>query len=742
MALEVLSHPDKKLIDHLNGVEKKSLKKFDRISQYIDWKEVFGYERGEIRKALSIASKWHDIGKATVHFQKKIRGERANSKLSRHALLSALYTFDLLQKAGLDEYLSFIGYLIVKAHHAALKDLNEYDYYEEEEFLKKQIKQIIPEFFTFYGIDTDIDISKVYKKIRRIQLLWEESYGNKTSHYFLIKLLFSILTSSDREDVVLGAEDFPLDTSEVSQEKLDKFMERFTYDTYINKIRKEFHEEVRNFPCSGENIFAISAPTGIGKTLANIRLALKLKEHDGIIVYALPLINIIEQTAEISKKIFGGKNILEYHHLSEISIDEETNYGDYLKSLQYEDLKRKTFNYPFIVTTFVSFFEPLIGSSKAIFLHRLVGGVVILDEIQTLPYEKWKITKEVIEFLPKIGVEVIYSTATKPTIFKATEVVKTNYFKHFNRTKIEVKEKLPLDEFSEKIANLIKDGKRTLIIMNTVKSAEKLYENLSLQYDSICYLSSKVLPVHRKERVKKIKNGDYKICVSTQVIEAGIDVSFERVVRDIAPLDSIIQAAGRCNRNSEKGTSKVLVYSIEEEGQLLSKYIYGKLAVDHAQKILGKFPEIEEKNYHHVVNEYFKNISNYANIDKGGYTEKLKKLFFSQLSSFRIIENQSSISFLLLINEEIEEKFNKLLEEANALEKSDIDRYKKSLLISIKLKEFSPYIVSTIIREDEIAEMGAFETRFGLVVIRKESIENFYHPVFGLHFQKPQGVFV
>jgi len=742
---ELLSHPGRKLSDHLNGVRKRALTKLKRVSEIVNFKKVFNFEFDQIKVALEIAAELHDIGKATEYFQRKIRGENPRGP-SDHSLLSSLVVVNKLIELQLNPELVYAGYAIVRHHHGRLRS-PEKDILDEEvdyiiiEKLKKQIEKVNEDFiahaelFKFKLKETIANLFRIFFEVRR-------STRKDPSYYFLIKLLFSILVASDREDAILGEED--LQVGSISLTQVDHYISSFKKTTNIDKLRSKFHEEIRDFIPGDEGIYVVKAPTGIGKTLANIHLALKLlKNDDSTVVYSLPFINIIEQTASVAREVFGEENVLEYHHIAEypgkISLEKLEDID--MAHLAKLDLKRSVWYSPFVVTTFVSFLENMVGGSKAPFLHRLVGGVVILDEVQSIPLERWRTVKEVIEFLPKLGIKVILSTATLPLIFSGravVEEVERKYFSVLKRTHIHYEGDFQLEDFLNYAEELLKDGKSTLFIMNTVKSAETLYDKLA-DNRKICFLSSRVLPIDRKKRIEEIRNGKVKLCVSTQVVEAGVDVSFERVVRDIGPFDAIIQASGRCNRNFERTKGEVIVVSVKDEREVyLSSYIYGGALTYLSKEILAEFKHFEEKEFHDVLEKYYQKILGQLAGVEDKHVKYLHEINFDDLSDFRLINDANQMTFLILKDTAALSIYEKLREVDERYE--GLARHN---LISLYMAKLAPYMVSTMVPEN-FREAPSFNYEYGMVIITQDHVTNWYHPIKGIRMEGIDngGVFV
>ncbi len=729
--MDVISHPGKLLKDHLNGVWKRAKEKFIRISKYISWKEVFGYDREEIFEVLKASTLHHDVAKSTKFFQDMIREKSKKTPLSRHSELSAIFVAKKLMDKNMDDFLIYCGYAIVRYHHSHLQTWNSESF--DDELLKKQQESILGDEQWAYELRI-LDIEKAIDDIETME--FDLSFKNHgIERYFLLKLLYSILVSSDWEDAA---------NVEVNQKALDLG----TIENYVNSLgssdeisilRRDFHDRVLKFHSEIPEVFSISAPTGIGKTLANAALALKIAPEKNFF-YILPMINIIEQTADVLRKALGDEYVLEYHHLSDMNIEKlDKGYPleqETFQSIRKEDIIARTWNYPVVISTFVSFLEELIGGSKAPFLHRLPGNTVILDEVQAIPHENWKVVKSVVEFLPKIGVRVILSTATMPMIFKGHEVLDSSkYYEKLNRVNLVFKGRINFDEFKENVLKNIVDGKKTLIIANTIKQAEEIFDSFQGS-DESCFLSSRVIPKHRRERIEAFKKGRYNLCISTQVVEAGVDISAERVVRDIAPLDSIFQAAGRCNRHFEIEKGEVLVFHTTSERGSFSKRIYGKFLIDTTEMLLSEDHVYQEKDFKDLVEKYFEDITKYGETDEGKYFEKLQSLDFNKLSRFSLIKDGGfNVSFIVLEDEEAENLFEKALELSEKL--TGIERH---IATSIYIRKLAPYTVNTMIWDEE--NLSAFDIAFGKAVIRHELVDSWYDPLKGLKLEKGGGVII
>jgi CRISPR-associated endonuclease/helicase Cas3 len=293
-------------------------------------------------------------------------------------------------------------------------------------------------------------------------------------------------------------------------------------------------------------------------------------------------------------------------------------------------------------------------------------------------------------------------TATKPIIFQNYKELLMNnkdFFSKFNRIKLNVNlEKITIDEITKQI-NEIKNNNSILIICNTIKESLEIYNNL--KSDNSYYLSTNILPIDRKKKIseieKKLKNDEKIIVVSTQLIEAGVDLDFDTVFRDIAQLDSIIQASGRCNRNSNKNMGTVYVRNIvDERGISFSKYIYSTTSLETTMKIFQNKKIIEEKDFKDIIEDYYqilKNNTSYEESEK--FYESMKKLNFkdnseTSINDFSLInEKEPKIDVYFIIDEKSEELYN---EYCNIIQIKDYDQ-KRNKFLNIK-SELSNYTLA------------------------------------------------
>ena len=370
-------------------------------------------------------------------------------------------------------------------------------------------------------------------------------------------------------------------------EVFEKHIKKYSADSSINQIRANISEDSRKASERPERIFTLPVPTGGGKTLASLRFALHRATSKNThpvdrIIYILPYTTIIEQNAAEVRDILGKDNILEHH--SNLSDDQDTKANRVLS---------ENWDAPVVFTTMVQFLDALYssGTKAARRMHQMSNAILIFDEIQCLPIKTVHLFNNALNFLTsQANSTAVLCTATMPLLVKVAQ-----RFGHLriseNSSIITNKDILSRNLRRTRIIDLIRDEKwpyedivdltleqqtvnqSVLIVCNTKESARNIFDRIkSATQHPVVHLSTNMCPAHRQHKISLIrqtidpKNPKPLICVSTQLIEAGVDLDFGCVIRSLAGLDSIIQAAGRCNRHGHhKELKPVFVLNFSEE---------------------------------------------------------------------------------------------------------------------------------------------------------------------------------
>lgn len=717
MEYKCYSHPQKYLIEHLNNVREIGLSIFDAKKHL-----QLPIDRIDYRKALEIALYYHDFGKFTTYFQNYLQSYIKNQqciyekKLTRHSLLSAVMAAYKAYEQFKDKDIRVVCLIFscILKHHGDFNNISDMLIIGKPnwEILSKQWNEIIQEDFNdslpkFLEVKSVIDDTLYDARDSSWNIEW----------YYANNLMFSILTYADKNDVIFGKGKILNFESLIDKNVVYVYKnENFTINNDINKLRDEAFYLVEDNFLSNTNhfLFSINLPTGFGKTLSAINLALKMMENDDSlkrIIYALPFTSIVDQTADVVQQLYKteANNIINiHHHLAKLELKVSEDYIDADKA----QFVIENWDKPFIVTTFWQMFYALVSNENSILrkFHNIANSVIILDEIQTLPYKYWGLVNYILKKLAEVlNCKIIIMTATMPAIFKSNEVLnlinqnsRIKFFKAFNRYSIEKinnLEGINTDSLFEVAIKHILDysDKDFMFVFNTIRSATKFfYKFKTLQKTDfdIFFLSSRVLPVDRTIVIKQIKkqNSKRKIFITTQLVEAGVDIDFDIVYRDFAPFDSIIQAAGRCNRNNKKPQGKVYVFRLKNELNAFDcEYIYKGLTLDKTFSILKKTEIIDESSLIEIIDKYYNEIKNNASTNESNaLISNIEKLEYEMLkNSFSLVDEKPSYNVFI----EKDENASSILAKFKEICKiNDIfERRKKFLEIK---SQFYQYVIS------------------------------------------------
>lgn len=622
-------------IAHKDGEREQSIKEHlegtaERAGEFAEkfGKKEWGYCCGML----------HDIGKYSEEFQRKIQ-EDTNDRVD-HATAGA----QVCKERG--GYYSILSYCIA-GHHAGLPD---YGNTAMSSSLCGRWKKRICDYHAYKDeikipkLDTD---PIVFSKDRNMDF----ALGT------FIRMLYSCLVDAD----FLDTESFMKngdtgrnsgESMETLQNRLEKHISEWLKNTDTDTINGRRTEILKNCIKEGkqkEGIFRLTVPTGGGKTLASLAFALEhaVKNHKDRIIYVIPYTSIIEQNAQVFREILGEDNVLENH----CNVDYESS--EEFKPMQ---LASENWDKPVVVTTNVQFFESLFAnkSSKCRKLHNIANSVVILDEAQMLPMDYLKpCTAMLQELVDGYRTSIVLCTATQPTLdafFRENALIKElcprmeEQFQFFQRVNYQNLGKIRWDDLLEKL----KRENNALCIVNTKKAAQMIYKEID--GEGIYHLSTSMYPKHRKRVLKKIrerlKNNEKCIVISTSLVEAGVDLDFARVYRQIAGLDSMIQAAGRCNREGKRKLSDSMVYifDLEESYPVQSQ----RQQMDVSKGILQDYANIADLK---AITDYFTRLYHYrgTSLDKKKIMDEFQKMecnFAKVAKEFRLIEENTRMIFI------------------------------------------------------------------------------------------------
>ena len=440
------------------------------------------------------------------------------------------------------------------------------------------------------------------------------------AYHLWVRMIFSCLVDAD----FLNTEAFmdpskhaqrPIFPSQVELKSLfDRQMRKMAEeapDTYINRIRAGILAACRSAAEQSPGIFSLTVPTGGGKTLSATAFAIDhaIQHNKSRIIYVIPYTSIIEQTADVLRKHFGPGNVVEHH--SNIAPEKE------IESPRLT-LAAENWDAPVIVTTSVQFFESLYAAKpgRCRKLHNIASSVVILDEAQLLPPELlYPCVEALNRLVSDYDVTVVLSTATQPSLpnlcQSPREIIPhpVSLYEQLKRTNIIFPKEMNMPRDWPSLAAELVEHKQVLCIVNTRPDCHALWEEMP---KGTIHLSALMCGAHRSEIIsdlkKRLPRGDTCRVISTQLVEAGVDMSFPVVYRAIAGLDSINQAAGRCNRNGEKtelGEVTVFIPPKPAPPGLLRK---GEDATREIVSIEGFIPDMPE-TFHRYFEKYYSSVN-------------------------------------------------------------------------------------------------------------------------------------
>jgi CRISPR-associated endonuclease/helicase Cas3 len=574
---------------------------------------------------------------------------------------------------------------------------------------------------------------------------------NSLKPYFQLNLLFSALIDSDRMN---AADIYLQERASIDYKSIESFVLQTEEDnkrlhganTEIIKLRNLVRNTVLSKIGTKSRIFTLTAPTGSGKTLTALLFAGKLREQiskesdrNPRIIYVLPFLSIIDQNAIVIGNALGLKDhfqssvMITHHHLSRLVYEDENKESF---STAKSQLLIEGWNSEVIVTTFVQFLETLIGSRASSLrkLHNLAGSIVILDEVQAINYEHWPLIRHCLRFLAnELSTQIILMTATQPLIFEKYEATELFDTKQDFADRTELKpylKDISLINFAKKVKRIVQTNPDSsiLIIMNTINSAISVFENISTTSENErFFLSAGIVPYERRKRIHEIsarlKEGKRVVLVSTQVVEAGVDFDFDIVIRDLAPIDSIIQAAGRCNRNGRKPAheSPVHIFTVcNENGEYLANRVYGNTLIQKALETLKE--EKSDLKISKLADVYYKKVT------EGGSTEKsnkildaMRKLEYDVIDeNFEVIKEEPNISVFVEVNQEAADLWRQYEEL--------IDKGKASIVnefFRLNRERFYSYIVNGRPTDPKIKSLPE---RNGFCYVQSSSLCDYYGP--------------
>ena len=548
-----------------------------------------------LENAAYLAALLHDIGKFTAAFQQYLAaGERSARGHVIHSFHGCRYLLeqfhqedDSVRSIMASELLAFA----VGAHHGlfdcvdptrrvGLKYRSEMQGISYEESVQGFFSQEISQ------QETERLFSSAAEEIDRILEQLEEGYADDQAYCFtvglLARLLLSAVIEGDRQDTAafmdgLIPQTLPEDMTPIWSARLrylEEKLQRFSGDGAIARARRQISETCRAFAEKPPGIYRLNVPTGGGKTLSSLRYALAHAKQFGKkrLIFTSPLLSILEQNAGVIREFVGDDRLILEHHSNVVQTKDTQD------ALDERELLVQSWNAPIILTTLVQLLNTMFGG-KTTSIRRfqaLCDSVIVIDEVQTVPVKLLSLFNLAIQFLSEqCRATIVLCSATQPCLEQAEHPLRRTpedivpydetLWAAFRRTELQQSGGRRLDELPELIRAQMEMTDSLLVVSNKKSEAAYLLEHTrSAEYRSF-HLSAAMCMQHRRDVLSELQaalaRGEKVLCIATQVIEAGVDISFGAVLRFTAGMDSIVQAAGRCNRNGESETPRP-VYAV------------------------------------------------------------------------------------------------------------------------------------------------------------------------------------
>lgn len=531
----------------------------------------------------------HDMGKFTDLFERYIRAAAEGKDVRRgsvnHTFAAVRYllkTYHQPQCSSVSDIACELAAYAAGAHHSLFDGIDPDGVSGFVRRLEKQdIKadEAAKHFFEECASPEELDacfqrcVQETEAALLKIRSLTNKA--DECTFYFgmLCRLLLSAVIDGDRRstaDFMSGGALFKPSAADWGSllQKVEQELASFPSDTPIAKARKSISAQCRRFAEEKSGIFRLCVPTGGGKTLSTLRYALAHAAcfHKKRIFFVIPLLSVIEQNAVVLRKYIGDDSLILEHHSNLVSVQEADRLDD-------RELLTENWRAPIVVTTLVQFLNTLfIGKTSAVRrMSALAESVIVIDEVQSVPRHMLSQFNLALNFLSEVcGASIVLCSATQPSFDAVGHALRFSKMRDmvpfdqalwapFSRTRIEDRrtpEGYSLEELSAFAAQVAEKSESLLVICNTKAQAAFLYQDLSNKTKArLFHLSTSMCPQHRMEVLEQINaalfHREQVVCVSTQLVEAGIDFSFSAVIRVDAGMDNIAQAAGRCNRNGE-----------------------------------------------------------------------------------------------------------------------------------------------------------------------------------------------
>lgn len=631
-----------------------------------------------LRQTGTLMGLLHDCGKFKEEFSRYIHGQGGGRGSVNHTFAGVRLVMERYhgpERDSLERMTAELVAYAVGAHHGLFDcvDADKKSLFDHR--LKKEdigYAESKENFLTQCTSETELDklfgmahteLLAVYQKIMEL------SEDAETSFLLglLARLLLSAVIDADRRDTAQFMADlqFPKEPEDMHSFwmpyliRMEKKLLELPADTLICRARREISDRCRSFAEREGGIYRLNVPTGGGKTLSSLRYALAHAQKWGKrrIIFTSPLLSILEQNAAVIREYLGDDSIVLEHHSNVLRTEDGWE-------LDHRELAVEGWDAPVIITTMVQLLNTLFeGRTTSIRRFQgLCNSIIVIDEVQTVPPRMLTLFNLAMTFLAKIcGATILLCSATQPCLERTAHPIKGDIpdvvpfnealWEPFRRTMITDAGGKTLEEIADFAADQLEEVQSLLLVCNRKDEAAYLFERLRDQAEVSCHLSASMCIAHRRRVLEELDealaSGRKCLCVSTQVIEAGVDISFHRVVRLAAGMDSVIQAAGRCNRHAES-LEPVPVYVVNCQGENLGRLREIQAAKDATLSLLDRFrrdpvPFGKNLSSEPAIRAYYRKLYQDMRIGyQDYYLEKRKTTMFDLLSNNEKYYNENA----------------------------------------------------------------------------------------------------
>ena len=620
-------------------------------------------QRKYFQACVQLIALIHDMGKATVDYQRYLKKAADGEKVVRGSVNHTFAAVRWILERYKDtkrwgRYASFTADLLAYAsgaHHGLFDCVDPNHRSGFQNRLEKEgisYEEAVKNFFSECMTEETLDelFAEAVKEVETAIGCIAPQAKIEEEFFFLLgllgRLLLSAVVEGDRRDTAEFMNDlsFPKFRSQDTltilwtelSERADSKLDALEQENPIQKARRIISWQCREMAKNGGGVYRLNVPTGAGKTLSSLRFALHHAKEWGKsrIIFTSPLLSILDQNAkEIRKYVERNDLILEHH--SNVVRPQKSGKEDELDEME---LLMETWDVPIILTTLVQFLNTLFDGSMSSIrrFHALCDSVIVIDEVQTVPEKLLSMFNLAVDFLTSIcGTTVVLCSATQPCLEELEHPIyipirdmvpyDPALWETFQRTKLVDSGKYELEDIPVFAMDILAEADSLLIICNTKTEAKKIYLAFAEVQCLKFHLSAAMCATLRIETIDRLnatlkdtERTEKVVCVSTQVIEAGVDISFARVIRLTAGMDNIVQAAGRCNRHGES-KEPVPVYVITCQREELKHLPEIRRAKEAACALLQTFQKHPERFDHDLfsdaaIRQYYRSL--YAKEDE------------------------------------------------------------------------------------------------------------------------------